>query len=346
MKKFKLFAMASMLVFGGALVACSNENDSIVKEAASKITFNTKRMSDAQYQLPGSWVVKVNNEPHTVKVDWSATPAERFTFERSADESTVYANVDLPDKKAGESDIACTLTATVTYNGAKATREFSSTLVAVEKISAMTTAEAKDAEVDTELNVRGIAINAHSDGNGFFLVDSTGVIYVYDKAAAHRGSLIYGTEVIVKGKRAFNNKTINGTSVPIVQMTYESFTLVSSSVQDIPVNTAVDTTVSEVLGWSKDPTSDSFVNHGGELIHVTGQVTVYNKYQYEVINEAGSYLNFYANTYNNASEGYDEELGDLVGKTCEVYLAVFDINTSSSGKTSWRFVPIKVVPVN
>lgn len=345
MKKFKLFAMASMLALGGALVACSNENDSIVKEAASRITFNTKRMSDEQYQLPGTWVVKVDDVAHTVTIDWSATPAERFTFERSEDNSTVYANINLPDKKAGETDVPCTLTATVTYNGAKATREFSSTLVAVEKIATMTTADAKAAEIDTELNVRGIAVNAHSDGNGFFLADSTGVIYVYDKAAAHRGNLTYGTEVIVKGKRASNNKSINGTSVPIVQMTYESFILVSSSAKEVPVNTAINTTVSEVLGWSKDPTSDSFVNHGGELIHVTGKVTVYNGYQYEVVNDAGNYLNFYANTYNNASEGYDEELGDLVDKTCEVYLAVFDIN--NNGKTtSWRFVPIKVVPVN
>ena len=350
MKKFKLFAMASMLALGGALVACSNENDSIVKEAASRITFNTKRMSDEQYQLPGTWVVKVDDVAHTVTIDWSATPAERFTFERSEDNSTVYANVNLPDKKAGETDVPCTLTATVTYNGAKATREFSSTLVAVEKIVAMTTADAKAAEVDTELNVRGIAINAHSDGSGFFLADSTGVIYVYDKAASHRGSLTYGTEVIVKGKRAYNNKTINGVSVQIVQMTYESFTFVSNN-KDVPVNTAIDTTVADVLAWSKDPSSSSFVNHTAELIHVTGKMVAYggpkdNPYEtptYEVMNDAGKYISFYANTYNNPSEGYDSEFKSLVDKTCDFYLAVLDVHTSTQG---WRFVPIKVVPVN
>ncbi|MCH5180637.1 MAG: hypothetical protein J1F32_05450 [Erysipelotrichales bacterium] len=351
MKKFKLFAMASMLALGGALVACSNQNDQIVKEAASKITFNTKRMSDPQYQLPGTWVVKVDDVAHTVTVDWSATPAERFTFERSEDSSTVYANVDLPDKKAGETDVPCTLTATVTYNGAKATREFSSTLVAVEKITAMTVAEAKASEIDTELNVRGVAVNAHAAGNGFFLVDSTGAIYVYDKAAAHKGNLSYGTEVIVKGKRAFNTKSINGTTVQIVQMTYESFTLVSEN-KEVPVDAAVESSVADILGWSKDPTSESFVNHTGDLLHVTGKMVAYagpasNPYEtptYEVENESGSYVSFYANTYNNPSEGYDSEFKSLVGKTCDFYLAVLDINTSSSGKTSWRVVPVKVVP--
>ncbi len=347
MKKFKLFAMASMLVFGGALVSCGPE-DNIVKEAASKITFNVKRMTDVQYQLAGTWIVKVDNEPYTVNVDWAGKPAERFTFERSEDGSTVYANVNLPDLKAGESDIPCTLTATVTYKNAKATREFSSTLVAVEKINAMTVAEAKAANIDDELNVRGVTANAHSDGNGFFLVDKTGAIYVYDKAGAHKGNLTYGTEVIVKGKRAVNNKTINGTTVPVVQMTYESFTVVSSTVKDVPVDAATDLTIADVLAWGKDPTSDTFVNHAGDFFHVRGKLATYGSYTpptYEAMDENGKYLSFYANTYNNESEGYVEELSSLIGKTCDFYLAVLDINTSSSGNTTWRVVPVKVVSV-
>lgn len=356
MRKFKLFAMATMLAVGGlSMVGCSDVNDEIVQAAASKITFTQKRVSDSQLQLAGTWTVKVDNVAHTVKVDWAGEPAERFTFERSEDESTVFANINLPDKGKNEADVSAKLKATISYNNAKTTKEFNTTLAAVEKLVTMTTAEAKATEIDTNLTVKGVAVDAHADGNGFFIVDETGVIYVYDKAAKHRGELTYGQEVIVKGKRAVNTKQIKNSSgealgdpVQVVQMTYESCTVVSTAQVEVPVNAAVDTTVANVLAWSKDPTSESFVNHAGEFIHVQAKIATFGTYTpptYEAMDDAGKYINFYANTVNNASEGYVEELSQYIDVKCDIYLAVMDINTSGSNKTTWRTVPVKVVPL-
>lgn len=350
MKQLKLFAVAAALtVTSFALTSCG-EDKKIAAEALKAIPNNAYKQVDSSLSLYGSIMVSTSSGKVEVLIDWTGTPIERWTFADRNDEGRIVATPTLPNKANNEEAVAFTLTATAKYNGAKATKKFEGSLMPVVNNS-FTVAEAKNQAIDTEMSIRGVAVNAHADGSGFFVVDKTGALYVYDKAASHKTLNIYGKEVIVKGKRAINSKPIKDSSgnllesVAIAQMTYDSVDVVSSSNVDVALDSAVSTTIEALASWEKDPTKEGFENHGNEIYRVEGKVTTYGSYTpptWEVMDANNKYVSFYANTYNNASEGYDTELADFKDKNCVVYLVVLDINTSKSNKTSWRFVPLKV----
>lgn len=339
MNKLRKFAMTAVFALGGlAMVSCGTNND-IAQAAVDQLYISGYQQVYGQMQLPAKAVVESGEELYDVEISWSGTPSARWEFSEPAD-GFIIATPTLPNSKLGEQDEEFTLTATATYNKATATRTFSGYLMA-SSYDYITVSEAKALAEGEDVTIRGVAVNAHAGGAGFYVSDATGSIYVYSQQA-HVGKFQYGQTVEVKGRRGVNSKSINGNSVLVPQITNPtSFSVVDMTIKNAPVDSAVEATVDEILSWSKDPSSSTFVNHSGELYKVTGKCVKYGSYeQWEVVNDAGKYISFYANTANDEGERYTAQLAEYENKTLDFYIVIHDINTSSSGNTTWRTVPI------
>lgn len=359
MKKFKLFAMASLMAVGALSLTSCNGNKKIADAAAQAIHFTEKQLNNTQYSLPGEMTVREGDNSYQVTIEWAGEPAERFSFERN--DNIVYANVNLPD--VNEESVSGKLVATAKYESATATREFSVILMPTEKIDSnvKTIAEVKNATVGDTVTISGVLANARSNA-GFYVVDETGAIYVYDKSltAGVGNTIPYGSKVTLTAMRGENKR--GSDMLSSVQLVYNEVGAikVTASNQEIPTAGATSLTVSEFKKWKTDGTED----HSGEFYKVRGKVAKYNPGSYtlyEVVDDGG-YIQFYANTSTNEmTAAIAEEFEAFFtsnttvstdGKTTttnqiyDVYIAVFDrkVDSSDASKNKWRMAPLAFVP--
>ena len=351
MKKFKLFAMASLLAVGGLSLTSCNGNKKIAEAAAQAIHFTEKQLNNTQYNLPGEMTVKEGDDSYQVTIEWAGEPAERFSFERN--DNIVYANVNLPD--VNEESVSGKLVATAKYESATATREFPVILMPTEKIDSneKTIAAVKDVAVGETVTVTGVVVDPRNNGKGFYIVDGTGAIYVYDQsgAAAVGTTIAWGTKVTLTAMRGENKGQYNQSSVQLVYN--ETATITAKGKEAMPLTGAQDLTITQFKSWKADGTED----YSGGFYKVRGYLAKYtptgaNYTNYEVIDDAGNYIQFYAAD----STVYATELADYFaeGKTStsgattkttaqfDVYLAVYDRNVS---KSKWRVAPLAFVQV-
>ena len=100
--------------------------------------------------------------------------------------------------------------AVITVKGAFGGKEYSETVTITvdfpnEEVESITVGEAIDAEVGTEVVVKGIVGPSLVNKSGFYLIDETGVIAIQMDASIV-ATLEIGNEVILKGTRANNTK--------------------------------------------------------------------------------------------------------------------------------------------
>lgn len=341
-----LFATGLLLVSG--LTGCGgNKNKSIAEEAIKNLGSyaGTLNQVNGELQLPAEVVTEFDGADYTVTITWTGTPAERWNFAEPEDKY-YRAQPSLPTTAEGNLDF--TLKAEATYEGATASREFTGKLMAVDAVATITVAAAKEKAEGEEVSVKGIIAEARSS-NGFYVCDTTGCIYVYTQPKY----LEYtpGHEAIVNGVRASNTKTIGTNQVKVPQIAFQSYATVSSVVKPLPLDAAEDTTIADINGWSKDPTAGEFVNRANGLYKVTAKIFHYhnttgNYYIWEMMEPEGSaYVNFYSvNAESTEYFGYTNYLTQYNEQVCEIYFVVYDINTSGSGNTTWRVVPLHIVP--
>lgn len=352
MKKFKLFAMASLLAVGGfSLTSCNNTNKKIVDEAVKRI-YVDKQLTKTQYNFPAEMTVKVDDKSYQIPIDFSAEPADRITFTKA--DTMVYANVNLPEEN--EEPIAGKIIATAKYESATATREFEVTLMPTKKEDVsdeQTVAQAKAAAVGENVTISGVVANPRNNNKGFYVVDGTGAIYVYDQSnAAGVGTTIeWGTKVKLKALRGENKGQYNQSSVQLIYN--ETATITAIGKEAMPLTGAQDLTITQFKAWKGDGSED----YAGGFYKVRGYLAKYspagkNYTNYEVVDDAGNYIQFYATD----SKVYATELADYFaeGKTTtsgdttkttaqfDVYLAVYDRNVS---KSKWRVAPLAFVQV-
>lgn len=358
MKKFKLFAMASLMAVGGLSLTSCNGNKNIVESAAKSIYFTDKQLTNTQYNLPGEMTVKEGEKSYQVTIEWAGEPAERFSFERN--DNIVYANVTLPDET--EEAVTGKLIATAKYESATATREFPVTLMPTKKINSneKTIAEVKNATVGDTVTISGVLANARSNA-GFYVVDETGAIYVYDKSltAGVGNTIPYGSKVTLTAMRGENKK--GSDMLSSVQLVYNEVGTIKviASNQEIPTAGATSLTTSEFKKWKADGTED----HSGEFYKVRGKVAKYNPGSYtlyEVVDDGG-YIQFYGNTNTKEmAAAIDEEYKAFfesdttvsadgktttTNQTYDVYIAVLDRKLNSKNVWKWRMAPLAFVPV-
>lgn len=351
MKKFKLFAMASLMAVGGLSLTSCNGNKNIVESAAKSIYFADKQLTNTQYNLPGEMTVKEGEKSYQVTIEWAGEPAERFSFERN--DNIVYANVTLPDET--EEAVTGKLVATAKYESATATREFPVTLMPTKKVDSneKTIAEVKAVAVGETVTVTGVVVDPRNGGKGFYIVDGTGAIYVYDNnGKAGVGTTIgWGTKVKLTAMRGENNGDYNKSSVQLVYN--EVATITAMGKEAMPLTGAQDLTITQFKAWKADGSED----YSGGFYKVRGYLAKYTPTgkdysNFEVIDDAGNYIQFYAAKWQD----YVTELADYFaeGKTTttgettktkaqfDVYLAVYDRNVS---KSKWRVAPLAFVQV-
>ena len=351
MKKFKLFAMASLMAVGGLSLTSCNGNKNIVESAAKSIYFTDKQLTNTQYNLTGEMTVKEGEKSYQVTIEWAGDPAERFSFERS--DNMVYANVTLPDET--EEAVTGKLIATAKYESATATREFPVTLMPTKKVNSneKTIAEVKAVAVGETVTVTGVVVDPRNNGKGFYIVDGTGAIYVYDQsgAAGVGMTIAWGTKVTLTAMRGENKGQYKQSSVQLVYN--ETATITAKGKEAMPLTGAQDLTITQFKAWKADGSED----YSGGFYKVRGYLAKYtptgaNYTNYEVVDDAGNYIQFYATD----STVYATELADYFaeGKTStsgattkttaqfDVYLAVYDRNVS---KSKWRVAPLAFVQV-
>lgn len=213
----------------------------------------------------------------------------------------------------------------------------------VKDYSAKNISEARSEKTGAKVLVEGVVARiTYANGmkpSGFFLVDGTDSIYVYDsqialqvaqgdkiKVAGERDNWILETEQSAAEKFGYTG-CIQLASAHLVEKTASNqgpdFGWVQEStvkkIMDTPVTENITTTIFKVNALVKKAPGSGFVNY----------------YFDDLDGETGSY------TYTQCNGSDFGWLDEFDGKICTVYLSVINAKSSATGCV-WRFVPIAV----
>ena len=209
----------------------------------------------------------------------------------------------------------------------------------------MSVADAREAAKGTKIKIDGVVAQiTYANGfrpNGFFLVDETGSIYVFDGDLAQR--VAEGNKVTFVGEKDYwileteqgfaQNFGYQGScqiaNTTLIELddsqnyAYDKSWITESTVKDIleaPVTENVTTTIYKVNALVKKVPGTGFVNY----------------YFYDIDGETGAY------TYSQCNGGDFEWLDEFDGKICTVYLSPINCK-STAGACFFRLVPIEVI---
>ena len=216
----------------------------------------------------------------------------------------------------------------------------------------MTVAEAIEAEDGEVVTIRGITASARNGERGFFVVDETGAIYVYDKDGIAINQFKYGNEVQITATRSSNDGAYNKSSV---QLTFDSNSRIdvkSLEVKSIPTAGAKALTCPEFSEWKKDGSED----YSGGFYKVTAKLAKYNPgsyTNYEIMDDDENFIQLYASdgtVYETEFAEYfaGETTVSADGKTTStvasynIYIAVYDARIENGAIKNWRVAPLFV----
>lgn len=267
----------------------------------------------------------------------------------SADGSIGYASMEDKPYKDDEVLLWCILQ---NYNGTKEIKnarlidfkKHNTEDIDTSDYETMSIDSARDAEVGTKLELMGVVARiTYANGmkpSGFYLVDATGSIYVYDADIAQRVSV--GNTVTIIGSKTYwilekesasaekhgykgccqvENATLinndNGAS------DFDKSWIKASTVKkivDTPVTENITTSIYKVTALVKKAPGNGFTNY----------------YFYDLDGTTGTY------TYTQCNGSDFAWLDEFDGKICTVYLS--PINAKSTDASAYfRFIPIQVI---
>lgn len=133
MKKFGKIALTSVVALAGVSLVSCEETTNVAEEVASRIILSQDRNSvTADFTVPS----KIKYEGQTYDIEWKSSHANVLSFTENVDETKFTADVHRPFG----SDVAATLTATVTVGGKSADETFLVTVSGIEAQTALSTA--------------------------------------------------------------------------------------------------------------------------------------------------------------------------------------------------------------
>ena len=266
----------------------------------------------------------------------------------SADGSIGYAEFD---EKPFKDDIVllhCTLQ---NYNGTKEIKnarliDFQKAEIVIDETeyTDMSISDVRNVAVDTKVKVDGVVARiTYANGykpSGYYLVDETQCIYVYDADSAQRVQI--GNKVTIIGSKTYwildtekNNADKFGykgcnqiENVKLINNDngthdFDKSWITESTVKDLletPVTEDITTTIFKVNALVKKVPGNGFVNY----------------YFFDLDGETGAY------TYTQCNGGDFEWLDEFDGKICTVYLSA--INAKSTATDCYfRLLPVSVV---
>ncbi len=267
----------------------------------------------------------------------------------SADGSINYSEMTDKPYRGDEVLLHCILQ---NYNGTKEVKnarliEFThiEPEINLDDYTDMSVADAREAAKGTKIKLDGVVAQiTYANGfkpNGFFLVDNTGSIYVYDGDLAQR--VAEGNKITFVGEKDYwileseqgfaQNFGYKGScqiaNTVLIELddsqnyAYDKSWITESTVKDIleaPVTENVTTTIYKVNALVKKVPGTGFVNY----------------YFYDIDGVTGNY------TYSQCNGGDFEWLDQFDGKICTVYLSPINCK-STAGACFFRLVPIEVI---
>lgn len=210
--------------------------------------------------------------------------------------------------------------------------------------SELTIAQSRQADVDSKVVIEGIVSRiTFANGmspNGFFLVDETGSIYVYDYDIA--ASVTAGDTIKVAGVR--KNFILADEVNQAEKLGYQgAIQLTEASLVSKTEGT---------LAFSKDgieeKTIKELLNADASQVNITGNIYKVNAFIKEV--KGKGYTNFYINDLDGLTGSYSYSMNngndftwlrEYDGQLKTIYLAVINAKSTSNGLV-YRFVPIAV----
>ena len=209
----------------------------------------------------------------------------------------------------------------------------------------MSVADAREAAKGTKIKIDGVVAQiTYANGfrpNGFFLVDETGSIYVFDGDLAQR--VAEGNKITFVGEKDYwileteqgfaQNFGYQGScqiaNTTLVELddsqnyAYDKSWITESTVKDIldtPVTENITTNIYKVNALVKKVPGTGFVNY----------------YFFDIDGQTGEY------TYSQCNGNDFEWLDEFDGKICTVYLSPINCK-STAGACFFRLVPIEVI---
>lgn len=330
----------------GKIPQWKKEYDVITIEKALELCGEPGNLTTERYYIIAT-VESVDNAQYgqmTIK-DETGTISVYGTY--SADGSIGYADFETKPYKGDLVLLHCTLQ---NYNGTKEVKnarliDFVHVEIAVDasKYTDMTVAAARDAAEDTLIKVDGVVAKiTYAFGqkpSGYYLVDDTGSIYVYDADSAQR--VKEGNTVTVLGVKTY--WILEAEQEAAKKFGYkgccqlEEVTLVSCDEKTTEFNKSwiKESTVKEIIEApvSENITTNIFkVNALVKKVPGTGFT---NYYFFDLDGETGSYV------YTQCNGSDFAWLDAFDGKICTVYLSAINAKSASSS-CFFRLFPVAV----
>lgn len=270
---------------------------------------------------------------------------------RASDGTTYYDKMDAASKPvAGDTVVLYTQTIT-NYKGTKEIKL--AWIMDVEKAAtppfdindyaAKNVSEARSEAVGTKVVVQGVVARiTYANGmkpNGFFLVDDTNSIYVYDsqiapqvkvgntvKIAGERDNWILDTEQASAAKFGYTG---------CIQLSNAHLVDKSDATQTPEFGWVTPKTVKEIMDTPVTDNITTTVYKVNALIKKTPGAGFVNYYIDDIDGKTGSYC------YTQCNGNDYQWLDEFNGKICTVYLSVINAKSTATGCV-WRFVPVQV----
>jgi hypothetical protein len=196
-----------------------------------------------------------------------------------------------------------------------------------------TVAQARAAEDEDLLMVSGVVANmTYANGmipSGFYLVDNTGSIYVYDRDIA--GQVKVGNTIKVAGEKDFwiletevNNANKYGYK-GCIQLTNPVLVENDNKVSDFNTTWVEESTVKEMLDTPLTENITTNIYKVNALVKKVPGAGFVNYYFFDLDGETGTY----AYTQCNGSDF--EWLDEFDGKVCTVYLSIINAKATATG---------------
>lgn len=331
----------------GKIPQWKNDYEVITIEKALELCGEPGNLTTERYYIIAT-VESVDNAQYgqmTVK-DETGTISVYGTY--SADGSVGYAEMESKPYKGDIVLLHCTLQ---NYNGTKEVKnarliDFVHVEVAVDasKYTDMTVAAARDAAAETLIKVDGVVAKiTYAFGmkpSGYYLVDETGSIYVYDADSAQR--VKEGNTVTVIGSKTY--WILDKEQEAAAKFGYkgccqlESVTLVANDEKTTEFNKTwiKESTVKAILDTPVSENITTNIYKVNALVKKAPGSGFTNYYFYDLDGETGSYV------YTQCNGSDFAWLDEFDGKICTVYLSVINAKSASSS-CFFRLFPVAVV---
>ncbi len=331
------------------LYAKFTRNDVTIAEAIA-LCEEAGYVSEERYVITAT-VESIDNPTYGQMTISDSTGSISVYGSYSADGETRYGDMDADQKPyAGDTVVlSCILQ---NFNGNKEVKSawilsYNEPDIDENDYQTMTVRQARSAQKGTLVRLTGVVAQiTYANGqipSGFYLVDGTDSIYVYDSQIAPRvavGNQVtvlgaktywileseiasaqkYGYEGCCQIEKAYLKENDNGNHA------FDKSWITSKTIKDIletPLTTNITTTIYKVNALVSKEVGKGFVNY----------------YFYDLDGTTGSY------TYTQCSGEDFAWLDEFDGKICTVYLSVINAKSSASG-CIYRFLPILVEDEN